>query len=100
MFRKCIENDSKVFVSLSVLKLFVRIELIAATRALGGLVFYCQQINGMELHGFISDSQLVAMSRKGLKKKQVCFRMLFRQFQVFICTFSFWKMNPADPPFQ
>ena len=37
--QKCIENDSKVFVSLSVLKLFVRIEVIAAARALGGLVF-------------------------------------------------------------
>merc|ERR1711872_87897 len=36
--QKCFENDSKVFVSLSVLKLFVRIEIIAATRALGGLV--------------------------------------------------------------
>ena len=34
----CGENDSKVFVSLSALKLFVRIEVIAATRALGGLV--------------------------------------------------------------
>ena len=38
VFQKCFENDSKVFVSLSVLKLFVRIEVIAATRALGGLV--------------------------------------------------------------
>ena len=34
VFQKCFENDSKVFVSLSVLKLFVRIEVIAATRAL------------------------------------------------------------------
>ena len=32
------ENDSKVFVSLSVLKLFVRIEVITATQALAGLV--------------------------------------------------------------
>ena len=39
VFQKCFENDSKVFVSLSVLKLFVRIEVIAATRALGGLVY-------------------------------------------------------------
>ena len=31
VFQKCFENDSKVFVSLSVLKLFVRIEVIAAT---------------------------------------------------------------------
>ena len=40
VFQKCFENDSKVFVSLSVLKLFVRIEVIAATQALGGLVFF------------------------------------------------------------
>ena len=38
VFQKCFENDSKVFVSLSVLKLFVCIEVIAATQALGGLV--------------------------------------------------------------
>ena len=38
MFQKCFENDSKVFFSLSVLKLFVCIEVITATRALGGLV--------------------------------------------------------------
>ena len=38
-FQKCIENDSKVFLSLSVLKLFVRIEVIVAVRALGGFVF-------------------------------------------------------------
>ena len=38
VFQKCFENDSEVFVSLSVLKLFVRFEVIAATRALGGLV--------------------------------------------------------------
>ena len=39
MFQKCFEIDSKVFVSVSVLKLFVRIEVIAATRELGGLVY-------------------------------------------------------------
>ena len=39
MFQKYLENDSKVFVSLSVLKLFVRIEVNAASQALGGLVF-------------------------------------------------------------
>ena len=38
VFQKCFENDSKVFVSFSVLKLFVSIEVIAATQALGGLV--------------------------------------------------------------
>ena len=43
----CLENDSKVFVSLSVLKLFVRIEVIAATRALGGL-FCFTRWEGME----------------------------------------------------
>ena len=43
LIQKCFENDSKVFDSLRVLKLFVRIEVIAAIRALGGLVFskYC-----------------------------------------------------------
>ena len=46
LFQKCFENDSKVFVSLSVLKLFVRIEVIAATRALGGLVSYTKDISG------------------------------------------------------
>ena len=38
VFQKCFENDSKVFVSVSVLKLFVCLEVIAATQALGGLV--------------------------------------------------------------
>ena len=37
VFQKCIENDSKVFVSVSVLKLLVHIEVIAASLALGGL---------------------------------------------------------------
>ena len=40
VFQKCFENDSKVFISLSVLKLFVRIEVIAATQASGGLVVF------------------------------------------------------------
>ena len=42
VFQKCIENDSKVSVSLSVLKMFIRIEVITATRALGGLVSHVQ----------------------------------------------------------
>ena len=36
--QKFFQNDSKEFVSLSVVKMFVRIEVITATRALGELV--------------------------------------------------------------
>ena len=72
------------------------------------VIFWMPTDQVMAFLCFIFDNQSVDMSgqvwgggRGGHNwKKQVCLKMLFRQFQVFLAHvfFSYWKIDPRWPP--
>ena len=71
------------------------------------VIFWMPTDQVMAFLCFISDNQSVDMSGQGWGggrgghnwKKQVCLKMLFRQFQVFLAHvfFSYWKIDPRWP---